>query len=128
LSQTISQSLAGRTAVFHLLPFSLQELKSDDEQSGQFNEYIYKGFMQRIYDHDIEPNRALADYFETYLERDLRNLSQIQNLDTFRTFVKLCAGRTGTILNYNKLGSDAGISHTTVKEWLSLTEASYIIF
>ena len=128
LSQTISQSLAGRTAVFHLLPFSLRELNLKKPELANFDEYIYKGFMPRIYDHDIEPNRALADYFETYVERDLRNLSQIQDLNTFRTFVKLCAGRIGNTINYNKLGSDAGISHSTVRQWLSLLEASYIIF
>lgn len=123
----VSQSLAGRSALFTLLPLSLNELKKAGMNfSNSLN--IYQGFMPRIIDEKLYPSEALDFYFRTYVERDLRNLMQIKNLSQFQMFVKMCAGRTGQLLNLSNLGSDAGVSHTTVKEWISILKASYIIF
>jgi len=123
----VSQSLAGRTALLKLLPFSFTEVKNNYDISS-INQLLFKGFFPRIYDQNLEPSQALQYYFETYIERDLRQLIQIKNLSQFQKFVRLCAGRTGQLLNLNSLGNDAGVSHTTAREWLSLLEASYMIF
>ena len=127
VTNSINQSLAGRTALLKLLPFSFSEVKNNYSVSG-INELIYKGFYPRVYDKKLNPTKAYADYFETYVERDLRQLSEIKNLSLFQKFVKLCAGRTGQLLNLNNLGNDVGISHTTAREWLTILEASYIVF
>jgi hypothetical protein len=127
VSATVSQSLAGRTGVLRLLPFSIAEaleLRPDLET----NDLLHSGFYPRIYDQDLDPAQALGDYFETYVERDVRQISEIRNLSSFRTFVKLCAGRTGQLLNMHSLGNDVGVSHTTVREWISVLEASYLVF
>jgi len=127
VSEAISQSLAGRTALLRLLPFSLSEasrLKPDLD----LETMLQTGFYPRIYDHGLDPNQALGDYFETYVERDVRQLVEVRNLSGFRTFVRLCAGRIGQLLNLRSLGSDAGVSHTTARQWLSVLEASFIAF
>ena len=127
LINSINQSLAGRTAILKLLPFSISEIKKNYDVF-DYNELIFKGCYPRIYDHDLDPTQALGDYFETYVERDLRQLIKIKNLSMFQKFVKICAGRVGQILNINSIGNDIGVSHTTIKEWLTILEASYIIF
>ena len=127
LSDAISQSLAGRTALLRLLPFSLAE-RQRAGASNSVDDIIYSGFYPRIIDQGLNPRQALADYFETYVERDLRRLGEIRNLAGFRRFVRLCAGRIGQLLNLTSLGSDAGVSHTTAREWLTILEASYIVF
>ncbi len=127
ISQTVSQSLAGRTAVVRLLPFSVSEA-SQLNPLHDIDTLLYTGFYPRIYDQRINPTQALADYFETYVERDLRQLSELRNLSVFQRFVRICAGRVGQLLNTQSLGADVGISHTTVRQWLSLLEASYVIF
>ena len=127
LSDAISQSLAGRTALLRLLPLSLAER----EWAGAGNsvdDIIYSGFYPRIVDQRLDPRQALADYFETYVERDVRRLGEIRNLASFRRFVRLCAGRVGQLINLTSLGSDVGVSHTTAREWLTVLEASYIVF
>ena len=127
LSDAISQSLAGRTALLRLLPFSLTE-RQRSGASGVVNDILYSGFYPRIIDQNLNPTQALADYFETYVERDVRRLGEIRNLSNFRRFVRLCAGRIGQLVNLSSLGADAGVSHTTAREWLTVLEASYIIF
>ena len=127
LSDAISQSLAGRTALLRLLPFSLAERRRTGA-SEAIDDIIYSGFYPRILDQGLDPRQALGDYFETYVERDVRRLGEIRNLSSFRRFVRLCAGRVGQLVNLSSLGSDAGVSHTTVREWLTVLEASYIIF
>lgn len=127
VSNSINQSLAGRTALLKLLPFSFNEIQKN-YNIADVDQLIFQGFYPRIYDQNLEPNQALADYFETYVERDLRQLVQIKNLSQFQKFVRLCAGRVGQILNLHSLSNDVGISHTTAREWLTLLEASYIIF
>lgn len=127
VTNTINQSLAGRTALIKLLPFSVQEIQSFftlPDTDGM----LYKGFYPRIWDKNLNPTQALGDYFETYIERDLRQLITIKDLHLFQRFIKLCAGRVGQLLNVNSLANDTGISHTTAGNWLSLLEASYIIF
>ncbi|WP_419947037.1 ATP-binding protein [Candidatus Poriferisodalis sp.] len=127
LSDAVGQSLAGRTALLRLLPFSLAE-RARTGASDDIDEIIATGFYPRIYDEGLEPSRALADYFETYVERDVRRTNEIRNLTNFRRFVRLCAGRVGQLLNLNSLGTDVGISHGTAREWLTILERSYIVF
>ncbi len=127
LSRAIGQSLAGRTALLRLLPFSLAE-RQRTGASGAIDDIIFTGFYPRILDHGLDPRQALGDYFETYVERDVRRLGEIRNLSGFRRFVRLCAGRVGQLVNLTSLGSDAGVSHTTAREWLTVLEASYVIF
>ena len=127
LSEAINQSLAGRTALLRLLPFSLSELGKTGASNG-IDDVLFSGFYPRLHDHGLDPGQALGDYFETYVERDVRRLSNIRELSSFQRFVRLCAGRTGQLLNLSSLGSDSGVSRATVRDWLSALEASYIIF
>ncbi len=127
LSDAINQSLAGRTALLRLLPFSLTE-RQRTGASNVIDDLLYSGFYPRILDQGLDPHQALADYFETYVERDVRRLGEIRNLTSFRRFVRLCAGRVGQLVNLSSLGSDAGVSHTTAREWLTVLETSYVVF
>ncbi len=127
LSNAINQSLAGRTALLRLLPFSLAE-RQRIGASLVIDEMLHSGFYPRILDQRLEPHQALGDYFETYVERDVRRMGEIRNLSSFRRFVRLCAGRVGQLVNLSALGADAGVSHTTAREWLTLLEASYVVF
>ncbi len=127
ISDTISQSLAGRTALLCLLPFSLDERRRAGA-SGEVDDILFSGCYPRIHDQKLEPRQALGDYFETYVERDVRRMGEVRNLSGFRRFARLCAGRVGQLLNFSSLGADAGVSHTTAREWLSILEASYVVF
>lgn len=127
LLESISQSLSGRTALLKLLPLTLSELSGHTTYSGM-NDVLYQGFYPRIFDQGLNPTQGYGDYFETYVERDLRQLIQVKNLSLFRKFVKLCAGRTGQLLNINSIGNDIGVSHTTVRQWLTILETGFIIF
>ncbi|MDQ1355438.1 MAG: uncharacterized protein QG657_5748 [Acidobacteriota bacterium] len=127
LMHAIDQSLAGRTALLNLLPLSLSELKGYHTYSS-VNEMLHKGFYPGIFDRKLDPSQAYGDYYETYVERDIRKLLNIKNLSQFRKFVKLCAGRIGQVLNLSNIGNDIGISHTTIREWMSILEASFIVF
>lgn len=127
VSEAISQSLAGRTALLRLLPLSIAEL-SETRASLATDRLLFTGFYPRIYDRRLDPTQALGDYFETYVERDVRQLGGVRNLSAFQRFVRLCAGRVGQLLNLQSLGNDAGVSHTTAREWLSVLEATYIVF
>ncbi len=91
------------------------------------NSLLYQGAYPRIYDHHLNPTEALSFYYSTYVERDLRQLITVKDLNRFETFIKLCATRCGQILNMSSLGNDCGASHNTIKSWLSILEASYII-
>jgi uncharacterized protein len=127
VSNTINQSLAGRTGLVRLLPFTIQEIQSEFPLP-QIDRLLYHGFYPRLWDKQLDPTQALGDYFETYIERDLRQLVTIKDLSVFQRFIKLCAGRIGHLLNVNSLANDTGVSHTTARNWLSLLEASYVIF
>lgn len=128
LTESVSQSLAGRTSVLTLLPFSLEERRQSDTWQDDLWEDVFTGGYPRIFDQGLKPGRWLTDYITTYVERDVRQLKNILDLDTFRTFLRLVAGRTGAEVNQSALGSDAGIRHPTVKAWLSLLQATYLIF
>ena len=127
VSHAINQSLAGRTALLKLLPFTMAELQTA-EPLPPIDHLILHGFYPRIWDKQLDPVQALGDYFETYIQRDLRQLTNIKDLHLFQRFVRLCAGRCGQLLNLNSLANDAGVSHTTARNWISILEASYIIF
>ncbi|MBI5100374.1 MAG: ATP-binding protein [Nitrospirae bacterium] len=124
---SITQSLAGRTALLKLLPFSIEELEGNYEIPS-VDRMLLQGFYPRIYDMGLNPTQAHGDYVETYLERDMRLIINIRDLGQFQKFLKLCAGRAGQLLNMQSLANDLGISHTTVRSWITILEASYIIF
>ena len=125
LMEKISQTLAGRTAVLHLLPFSLQEL---EPLADSYENLIFKGQYPRIYDRAIPPTDFYPSYIQTYVDRDVRMIKNIGDINAFIQFTQLCAGRIGQPLNYASLASDAGISPNTAKSWLSILESSYILF
>lgn len=125
LLERISQTLAGRTAVLHLLPFSLVEL---GEFASQYESIIFRGQYPRIYDRDIAPTDFYPSYIQTYVERDVRLIKNIGDINAFIQFARLCAGRIGQLLNLTSLASDAGISPNTARSWLSILESSYILF
>jgi predicted AAA+ superfamily ATPase len=129
LMTQVSQSLAGRTAILRLLPFTLAEsLRARGrDHSDSLPATLLSGFYPRIHDRDLDPSQTLADYFVTYIERDLRQLAAVHDLQRFERFVRLCAGRTGQILNVSSLGNDAGVSHATASAWLDLLQTSYIV-
>ncbi len=127
LSAGISQSLAGRTGLLRLLPLSIQEL-SDAGITMERDDYLYKGFMPRAYRTVLEPHTLYSDYFATYIDKDVRQIANLNNLSTFETFMKLLAGRCGQLLNLSSLANDIGVSSSTIKAWLSILEASFIIF
>lgn len=128
LMENITQSLAGRVALLSLLPFSLQELRAADIIFPSFEDYLIRGFYPRIYDKNINPKDLYANYVQTYIERDIRQLKNIQDLTAFHNFLKLCAHRNGQLLNLSSLATDCGITHNTARAWLSLLETSYIIY
>jgi predicted AAA+ superfamily ATPase len=122
--EAVSQSLAGRTAMIRLLPFALEELSARVD----IDQLLLKGFYPRIWDQQLNPVQALSDYITTYVERDLRKISQIHDLLLFEKFLGLCAGRIGQILNVSSLANDAGISHVAASQWITILEASYIVY
>lgn len=128
LSEHISQSLAGRTSVQKLLPLSVGELREAGINPGSIEEILFKGCFPRLYDRAIEPPDFFPSYVKTYVQRDVRLLKNIADLDQFIRFMGLCAGRCGQILNMQSLASDTGVSVNTVKAWLSVLQASYVIF
>ncbi len=127
LKAQITQSLAGRTAILQLLPLSIAELSANGISMDR-DEYLTKGFMPRIYTENLDPVRYYRNYYLTYVERDARQLINLRNLSAFEIFIKLLAGRIGQLVNLSSLGNDVGVSGTTIAEWLSVLEASYIIF
>ncbi|ATA75852.1 ATP-binding protein [Capnocytophaga sp. H2931] len=127
LMQGITQSLAGRVSVFTLLPLSLQEL-GDIPYRTDTNTLIINGGYPAVWAKKIPVQDVSRNYYNTYIERDVRQLMKVKNLSNFQTFMKLCAGRIGTELNINALSNEIGISSPTLKEWFSILEASYIVF
>ena len=127
LSNSISQSLTGRTALLRLLPFSLAK-RQQTGASNNINDILYSGFYPGVHNKQRNPTQTLGDYLESYVERDARRIGEIRNLSSFRKFVRLCVGRVGQLANLSHLGADAGVSHTTARHWLTVLEASYIIF
>lgn len=129
LLEKISQSLAGRTAITYLLPLSYSELLPTLKKSQpEVWDFIFSGFYPRIHDKHLNPADWCKNYIATYVERDVRKMTAVNNLSKFQTFIRLCAGRIGQLLNVSSLASDCGIDHATAKSWLSILEASFIIF
>jgi uncharacterized protein len=124
----ITQSLAGRAGIVQLLPFNISELKAARKLSSEIESLLIHGMYPPVHTRDVEPRTWYANYVITYVERDLRQLLSIKDLSVFQRFLKMCAARTGQLLNLSALGADCGISHNTAKAWLSVLEASYIVF
>ena len=128
LLATVSQSLAGRTAVHALLPLTRGEITRFDRSPADLDDTLFAGGYPRIFDRGLDPAEWLRSYVATYLERDVRTIANIGNLTAFQRFVELCAGRSGQLLNYSSLSSDCGVSQPTAKAWLSILETSYVTF
>ena len=127
VSEQISQSLAGRTRILELLPFSRNEFPAKI-RFGDIDNTLFYGGYPRIHKEQLNPTEWLSDYLATYVEKDIRNIINIENLRTFDNFLRLVAGRVGQLINYNSLANAAGITHPTARKWLSAFEASYICF
>ena len=127
LTQAISQSLAGRTAILRLLPFSYDEIYGTDCRV-DIDSCLYQGFYPRIHDQGLNPTKALGFYVNTYIERDVRSIKNIVNLNQFESFLRLCAANVGQELNKSRLSNDIGVDLKTITSWLSVLEASYIVY
>ena len=127
LLKSVQQSLAGRIAILKLLPFSLTEIKPLVAKFS-LDQVLYTGGFPRIFDQKINPTEAMRNYAESYVERDVRQIINVKNLSSFQKFLKLCAGRIGQVLNLSSIANDTGVTHMTIREWLSVLEASYIIY
>lgn len=127
LREKVSQSLAGRTALITLLPFSISELRRAKIELGR-DELIYQGFLPRIYADGLSATIANEEYYRTYVERDVRQLVQVENQASFETFIRLLAGRVGQVVNFQSLSNDVGVDAKTLKRWMSVLEASYVVF
>ena len=129
LSEKISQTLAGRIAILELMTLTHDEFRTHENMPiPTLFEYLYKGTYPRIYQENLESKIWYSSYIKTYIERDIRQLINVQDLSQFQLFIKMCAGRHGQELNLLSLGSDCGISQTTAERWLSALETSYILF
>ena len=127
LKSAISQSLAGRTAILNLLPFSIKELNCANLDFSK-DEFLYQGFMPRLYSENQPADLLYRSYFQTYVERDVQTLLNVKNKALFEKFLHLLAGRIGQVVNYESLANDAGVSKTTVEQWISVLESSFIVF
>lgn len=125
---SITQSLAGRASLLHLLPFSYAELQAAGRAPTSVNALLHAGFFPPIHDRPVDPTVWLQDYVSTYLERDVRQILNIQDLATFQRFIQLCAGRIGQLLNITSLAADTGITRVTAESWLSVLQASHLVF
>jgi len=128
LMSGITQSLAGRVGMIQLLPFAMDELKSADKLPDALNRLMFHGMYPPLYDRDLAPADWFPAYVNTYIERDVRQIINIRDLSAFQRFIRMCAARTGQLLNFSSLASDCGITHNTAAAWISVLEASYIIF
>jgi predicted AAA+ superfamily ATPase len=126
LNEKISQTLAGRVGILELLPLTYKEISGN--YSVQLSDVIFRGCYPRLYNENIHPTDFFAGYIQTYVERDVRQIKNISSLQQFQKFLTLCAGRVGQVVNFSALGNDCGLSVPTVKQWLSILEASYVIY
>lgn len=127
LREGVSQSLAGRTALLTLLPFSIRELASAGIVLDR-DDYMFRGFLPAVYDRNQDPNDAYEAYYRTYVEKDVRQLINVSHQSEFELFLRLLAGRVGQIVNLEAMSGEVGVSATTLKEWLSVLEASFVVF
>lgn len=128
LKSGISQTLAGRVALLSLLPFSLNALDDAGLVPESLPDLLWKGCYPPLYDRGYDPSIWCSNYVRTYIERDVRQLINVRDLSTFQRFLRLCAGRSGQLVNLSNLAGDCGITHNTAKAWLAVLEASYIIY
>ena len=128
LMEAMTQSLAGRIGILTLTPFSARELYGENLSDVNVDEMIVKGMYPPVHVRKVRPKLWYSSYFQTYLERDVRQILKVKDLSTFELFVRLLAGRTGQELNLNSLGVDAGVTHTTARAWISVLEASGLVF
>ncbi len=128
LLERITQSLAGRVALLQLLPLSLSELSLADIVPNEAEKFVFTGGYPRIYDKNIMPSDFYPSYISTYIERDVRQITKVTDLRLFRQFLAICAGRAGQLVNFTEIGNILGIDAKTVKSWISLLEASYIVY
>jgi len=126
VTHTVNQSLAGRTALLRLLPFTLSEAYG--KKLPEMDAILYAGFYPRIHDKQLNPTEASSFYVETYVQRDVRNLLNIRDLHLFERFIRLCAAHTGQLINYAAWSNSLGLDQKTIKAWLSILEASYLVF
>lgn len=127
VDEAITQTLAGRMAVLTLLPLSLSELDHASLLPGQIESLVYQGSYPKAHAEDVSTERLYSNYLRLYVERDVRQIKNVGDLNVFQKFMRLCAGRIGQVVNLTSLGNDCGINQSTVKQWLSLLEASYVI-
>ncbi|MDE0148805.1 MAG: ATP-binding protein [Rhodospirillaceae bacterium] len=128
LLENVSQSLAGRTAIYNLLPLSHREILRFPRRPKTLGVTLFAGGYPRIFDRELDPADWLGSYVAAYIERDVRTVSNIGDLATFQRFVALCAGRTAQLLNYASLAGDCGITQPTARAWLSVLETGFIAF
>ena len=128
LVQSLSQTLAGRTAIVELLPLGLEELRRFPDPPADLHAVLWTGGYPRILDRQLPPREWLASYVATYVERDVRQVLNVGDLLTFQTFLRMCASRAGQLLNLSSLGAECGVTHATARAWLAVLEASYIAF
>jgi len=127
LMEKITQSLAGRVALFRLFPFDFSEMVGGEIFTDDTLKLMSKGFYPAIYDRSIDPDRYYSDYISTYVKRDVAQLVNLKDDRTFTNFIKLCAARAGHLVNFSLLARDAGISHSTARNWINILETSYIV-
>jgi len=128
LREAIGQSLAGRTGMLHLLPLSIPELEGGGIRFERFEDYLLRGFLPRVHAEGQRPRVAYASYYQTYVERDVRRLIRLKDATLFERFMKLLAGRVGQLVNHASLAGDVGVDAKTLGSWLSILEASFVVF
>jgi hypothetical protein len=128
LMSSITQTLAGRVGLIQLLPFSLQELQNANTPIASLDDTLWRGMYPPIYDRNLAPEKWFSNYVMNYIERDVRQIIEVQNLSLFQRFIKMCAALVGQLVNMSNLAADCGVSHNTIRSWLSVLEAGYIIF
>jgi len=131
LLSNITQTLAGRVGLVQLLPFALQELLDAEGPNvtvGNLDDLLWRGLYPPLHDRPLAPEQWFANYVMTYVERDVRQIIEVQNLSLFQRFLKMCAARCGQLLNMSSMANDCGVSHRTISAWLSVLEAGYIVF
>lgn len=127
LMEGITQSLAGRTALIRLLPFAISETEAF-KKPNRPEEYLLAGFYPEVWNRELNPTEYYRNYFETYVQRDVRQMIQVKDLRIFRNFVRSCAGRIGQLFNASDLANNLGVSSHTIKSWVSVLEASYLVY
>lgn len=127
MTEQVTQSLAGRSAILELLPFSLDELRHGRFLADDLNDAMWSGCYPPVHDRRLKPDRWYRNYLATYLQRDMRQISQVHDLDVFTRFMRLCAGNVGQLLNSSRLATELGVDHKTVRKWISVLQASYVV-